>query len=72
MKVELSKKDIVNLLRGVEPSHDTMKKAIDMGLGIYVGGFEDKFVWEYPNYHLWYNYSEEELFDLYLKITKEK
>lgn len=70
MKVELTKKDIINLLRGIEPSYDKMGIVEDMGLGHYIGGFVDKFDWQYPNYHLWYKYSEEELYELYLKLTK--
>ena len=70
MKVELTKKDIINLLRGIDPSYDKMGIVEDMGLGHYIGGFVDKFDWQYPNYHLWYKYSEEELYELYLKLTK--
>lgn len=70
MNVELTKKDIINLLRGVEPSYDKMGIVEDMGLGHYIGGFNDEFDWQYPNYHLWDKYSEEELYELYLKLTK--
>lgn len=71
MNVELTKKDIIHLLRGVEPSYDKMGIVKDMGLGFYTGGFEDRFEWKYPNYHLWDKYSEEELYGLYIKLTKE-
>jgi hypothetical protein len=42
-----------------------------MKLGCYTGGFEDSFNWQYPNSHLWDKYSEEELYGLYIKLTKE-
>lgn len=42
-----------------------------MGLGYYTGGFEDRFDWQYPNSYLWDKYSEEELYELYIKLTKE-
>lgn len=71
MEVELSKGDIICLLRGVEPSYDTMGLVEDMGLGSYSGGFEDRFEWQYPNSHLWDKYSEEELYELYIKLTKK-
>ena len=71
MNVELTKKDIIHLLRGVEPSYDKMGIVENMELGYYTGGFEDSFNWQYPNSHLWDKYSEEELYGLYIKLTKE-
>lgn len=71
MNVELTKKDIIHLLRGVEPSFEKMGIVEDMGLGYYTGGFEDRFEWQYSNYHIWDKYSEEELYELYIKLTKE-
>ena len=43
MEVELDKRDIIHLLRGVEPSYDKMQIVEDMGLGYYTGGFKDEF-----------------------------
>lgn len=71
MEVELDKRDIIHLLRGVEPSYDKMRIIEDMGLGYYTGGFKDEFNWQYTNYHLWDKYSDEELYELYNKLTKE-
>lgn len=71
MNVELTKRDIIHLLRGVEPSIEKMRTVEDMGLGYYTGGFEDRFDWQYPNNYLWDKYSEEELYELYIKLTKE-
>ena len=70
MNVELTKRDIIHLLRGVEPSYDNMGIVEDMGLGYYTVGFVDRFEWQYPNYHLWDKYSDEELFNLYKRLVK--
>ena len=70
MKVELNKRDIIHLLRGVEPSYDAMGLIEDMELGSYTGGFDDSFSWEYVKSAHWDKYSEEKLFELYLKLLK--
>ena len=71
MKVELDKRDIIHLLRGVEPSYDTMGLIEDMELGSYNGGFEDRFEWNHVMSVCWDKYSEEELYELYIKLTKK-
>lgn len=71
MEVNLSKRDIIHLLRGVEaPDYKTLFELRDMGLGIYIGGFVDSFEWYGTNSEGWNKYSEEELYKLYRKITK--
>lgn len=70
MKVELNKRDIIRILRGVEPSYDTMGLIEDMELGSYTGGFEDRFDWNYTTSACWDKYSDEELYELY-KLIKE-
>jgi len=72
MKVDLSKKDVIHLLRGVEIyDYKTMFEIRNMGLGEYVGGFVDSFEWNNTNNKSWDKYSEEELFRLYKELTKE-
>jgi len=72
MKVDLSKKDVIHLLRGVEIyDYKTMFEIRNMGLGEYVGGFVDSFEWNNTNSESWDKYSEEELFKLYKELTKE-
>lgn len=71
MKVELNKRDIVHLLRGVEPSYDKMGLIEDMGLGRYTGGFEDRFDWNSVTSVCWNKYSDEKLFELYLKLLNK-
>lgn len=71
MEVNLSKKDIIHLLRGVEISDcKTLFKVRNMELGDYTGGFIDDFGWNGTNSKSWEKYSEEELYELYRKITK--
>lgn len=71
MEVNLSKKDVIHLLRGVEaPDYKTLFELRDMGLGKYIGGFVDSFEWNGTNSASWDRYSEEELYELYRKITK--
>lgn len=41
MVVDLDRKDIVSLLKGVEPSYEIMEK-IPKDLGSYTGGFVDR------------------------------
>lgn len=71
MKVELDKRDIIHLLRGVTPSYNTMKLIEDMKLGSYTGGFVDRFNWNSITSVCWDKYSEKELYELYIKLTKE-
>lgn len=72
MKVNLSKKDVIHLLRGAEiPDYKTLFELRSMGLGDYTGGFVDSFEWNNTNSESWNKYTEEELYELYLKFTKE-
>ena len=72
MEVNLSKKDIIHLLRGVDISYyKTIFKLRDMGLGDYIGGFVDNFEWNGANSTIWDKYSEKELYELYIKLTKD-
>lgn len=72
MNVELSKKDIIRLVRGTDiPDYATMFKVKNMGLGVYIGGFVDSFEWHDVEHDCWDKYSEKELFELYLKLSEE-
>jgi len=71
IKVELTKLDIIRLLRGFSPSYDHFPIIEKMDLGHYVGGFADRFEWEHEWMDVWNRYTEGELFDLYLKISRE-
>lgn len=72
MNVNLSKKDIIRLLRGVEIfDYKTVFELRNLKLGDYIGGFVDSFQWNNVNSASWNKYSEEELYKLYQKLTKE-
>lgn len=71
MNVNLSKKDIIRLLRGVEIfDYKTVYSLKNLGLGDYIGGFVDSFQWNNVNSKSWSKYSEEELYELYRKLTE--
>ena len=69
--LEMSHKDIVNMLRGTYPSYDIMDRIISMGLGCYVGCQGDHFEWNYATDSRWGKYSIEKLYYLYLEITHD-
>ena len=72
MEVNLSKRDIIRLLRGVEvPDYKTLCELRDVGLVEYIGGFVDNFEWNSINSAIWNKYSEKELYELYTKLTKD-
>ncbi len=71
MNIKLSKKDIIHLLRGIEIfDYKTIFELKNIGLGNYIGGFVDSFQWNNTNSESWNKYSEEELYKLYRKLTK--
>lgn len=72
MEINLSKRDIIHLLRGVEvPDYKTLCELRDVGLVEYMGGFVDNFEWKGIDRAIWDEYSEEELYELYIKLTKD-
>lgn len=68
MKVELDRKGIISLLRGIEPPYSVMDK-IPKELGYYIGGFVNKWNWNYIDENT--PYSDEYLFNLYLMCRGE-
>ena len=70
MNLDLTKKDLWILIRGLTPpSYDWINKLETMGFGSYVGGFADKWnynpVWQVPDM------SEEELWGIYLEMKTD-
>lgn len=63
MNIDLDRKDIIALLRGVTPHPSVMNK-IPKELGEYVGGFHNEWQWNYIEEDI--PYSDEFLFDMYL------
>lgn len=71
MTVELTKKDIIHLLRGTCISDYIIIFELEkMDLGSYIGGFLDEFEWYSPKGLCWDKFSEQELYNLYIRITK--
>lgn len=71
MTVELTKQDIIHLLRGTCISdYKIIFELEKMDLGSYIGGFLDEFEWYSPKGSCWDKFSEQELYDLYIRITK--
>ena len=62
MIVDLDRKDIISLMKGISPNYDVMGE-IPKDLGYYSGGFSDQWKW---NYFVPDKYSNKELFSIYL------
>lgn len=69
MTIELDRQGIISLLRGTTPPYSVMNK-IPQELGSYVGGFVDKWQWNYISENV--PYSDEDLFNLYLMCRNSK
>ena len=68
--VELSKRDIINMVRGTSPNYEGMSEAIAMELGTYTGGMVDRFDWNGADSKSWDKYTSEELLLLYRHCSK--
>ena len=45
MKVELDREDLINLIKGTEPTHELMEHPSIKQLGTYTGGMDDDWSW---------------------------
>lgn len=63
MKVELTKKDLVCLVKGTSPNYDVMNNETIKKCGRYVGGFHDKWDWEYG---FGDDLTDQQLWDMYI------
>jgi hypothetical protein len=63
MTVELTKEDLITLIKGVCPSYEAMEHPSVKSLGVYTGGFVDHWSW-YENAVK--SLSEDRLWSLYL------
>ena len=71
MLVELDRKDITLLLKGIKcPAYELIEKLTRMGLGKYYGGMGDSWEWSFSIYDS--EYSDEELYELYLELKEYK
>lgn len=60
MDVDLTKEDLINLVKGTCPNYNVMDSMIERKLGHYTGGFRDDWTWDRLG-HL----TEEELIEVY-------
>lgn len=71
MLVELDRKDITLLLKGIKcPAYEFIGKLTRMGLGRFYGGMGEH--WEWNSYIYNSEYSDEELYELYLELKEHK
>ena len=45
MDINLSKDDLISLVKGTCPNYDVMDSMIERKLGYYTGGFRDDWTW---------------------------
>jgi hypothetical protein len=69
MKVDLNKKDLSTLVRGLEPSYELMEHPKVAKCGKFCGGFREEWSW---NNYFDDNMTEEQLWELYCILTKRK
>ena len=67
----LTRTDLVRLIRGREPGMEHVGMLQQHGLGEYVGGMNDRWEWSGEKCDHWNDVSEEELWQLYLTITND-
>lgn len=68
---DLTRTDLVRLIRGCEPGTEHVGMLQQHGLGEYVGGMNDRWEWAGEECDHWNDVSEEELWKLYLTITND-
>lgn len=68
---DLTRTDLVRLIRGCEPGMEHVGMLQQHGLGEYVGGMNDHWEWTDEECDHWNEVSEEDLWKLYLTITND-
>jgi hypothetical protein len=69
MTVELDRTDIITLIKGCFIPFSMMDDKILKKMGKFIGGFTDEWRWEYkPDIS---EFSDEELWNVYLKLKKD-
>ena len=67
MTIEVDRKDLVRLLTNVNPNYSYMTKLTNLGFGEYIGGFCDKWYWNFDKIYD-SKLSDEEIYNLYKLI----
>lgn len=67
--MEINKEILIAAIRGTDgPHYNLLTKYENLGLGKYVGGFHDKFMW--GSISSFGQFTEDQLKDLYLEIKE--
>ena len=67
--MQIEKEILINALRGTSgPNYNLLSKYENLGLGRYVGGFHDKFIWNNPT--SFEHFTEEQLKEFYIEIKE--
>lgn len=72
MAQNLTRQDLVRLIRGCEPGMEYVGMLQQHGLGTYVGGMDDHWEWASKDSDHWFDVGEEELWTLYTTITGDE
>ena len=62
MNIEIDRTDLINMIKGTNPSYDLMTQPMIKLLGSFTGGFSDRWNW---NYSFPTELSDEDLFEVY-------
>ncbi len=63
--VNLEKKDLINLIKGIDPSYEQMGQPLVAANGTHSGSY-DRWSW---NYKAFEDCSEQEIYDAYVELT---
>lgn len=69
IQVTLDRKDIINLIKGTEPSYTLMEDPIIEQMGTFIGGFSDRWDWNNSKFQ---NFTITQLWSTYLKLKEGK
>ena len=67
ISAQLSKRDVVAMIRGTIPNYAMKAKAIEMGIG---NDFYAEWEWFAPDMNCWAKYSAIELYNMYIVYAK--
>ena len=71
MLVNLEKKDVINLIRGIYPvKYEQVEKLKDLNLGYVIGSFAGRIVWNEVSANAWDKFTTEELYDIYNDLQR--
>ena len=70
MTVDLDKQDVITLIKGSFVPWELMDHPLISKLGVYVGGFQDKWYWNSNN--VINQYAEEDLLQVYYLLKSKR